>query len=68
VFLPLRGISAIATEGMAFHDPEADQRLYEAIRANITNDAVELSEIDTDINDPTFARAMAARLIELIEG
>jgi uncharacterized protein (UPF0261 family) len=68
VFLPLRGISAIATEGMAFHDPEADQRLFEAIRANITNDAVELTEMDTDINDPTFARAMAARLIELVEG
>jgi uncharacterized protein (UPF0261 family) len=53
---------------MAFHDPEADQRLFEAIRANITNDAVELTEMDTDINDPTFARAMAARLIELVEG
>jgi hypothetical protein len=27
-----------------------------------------LTEMDTDINDPTFARAMAARLIELVEG
>lgn len=68
VFLPLRGISAIATEGMAFHDPEADQRLFDAIRANITNEAVELHEIDTDINDRTFARAMGAKLVELIEG
>jgi uncharacterized protein (UPF0261 family) len=68
VFLPLRGISAIATEGMAFHDPESDRRLFEAIRANITNEAVELIEIDTDINDPTFARAMGAKLVELIEG
>lgn len=68
IFLPLQGISAIATKGMPFHDPVADERLFAALRAHIDTDAVELIEMDTDINDPTFARAMASKLDELIQG
>ena len=62
--IPLRGISAIATAGQVFHDPEADAALISAIHEHIA-DRVELREMDTDINDPTFAIAMADALHEL---
>jgi uncharacterized protein (UPF0261 family) len=62
IFLPLKGISAIAGEGGPFHDAEADQALFAAIRAGITNPAVELIELDLPINDPAFASAIAAKL------
>lgn len=63
LFVPLRGISLIATEGQVFHDPEADEALFDAIRANIKSN-VELVELDTHINDPEFAIAMAEKLHE----
>lgn len=65
VFVPLRGVSAISTAGGPFYDPEADRALIEHLKAHLRPD-IELHEWDTDINDPSFARAMAARLDELI--
>jgi uncharacterized protein (UPF0261 family) len=62
LYVPLRGVSMIATEGQPFHDPEADDALFGAIRADLDTDVVELHEMDTDVNDPAFALAMADRL------
>jgi uncharacterized protein (UPF0261 family) len=66
LFVPLRGVSAIATEGQVFYDPEADEALFETIRAGIDTSKVEVHELDTDVNDPAFAHAMADRLHALI--
>jgi uncharacterized protein (UPF0261 family) len=66
LYVPLRGVSAIATEGQVFHDPEADAALFETIRAEIDASKVEVHELDTDVNDPELARAMADRLHALI--
>ena len=66
LFVPLRGVSLIATEGQPFHDPEADRALVEALRENLGAN-VEVHEVETDVNDPAFADAMANRLDELIE-
>lgn len=63
LFVPLKGVSLIDTEGQPFHDPEADAALFETLRENL-NDSVEVREMDTDINDPAFARAAAERLHE----
>ncbi len=63
LFLPLRGVSSIAVEGQVFHNPEADAALLAAIHEHI-DDRVEVREMDTDINDPTFAVAMADALHE----
>ncbi|HKP17156.1 MAG TPA: Tm-1-like ATP-binding domain-containing protein, partial [Gaiellaceae bacterium] len=65
LFLPLKGVSMIATEGGAFHDPGADEALFAALRENLGGN-VELHEVDTDVNDPAFADAMANRLHELV--
>lgn len=67
IFLPLKGVSAIATEGGPFHDPEADAALFDAIRSTVDRDRVDLIELDTDINDPEFAGAMTAKLADYIE-
>ena len=67
LFVPLRGVSAIATDGQVFYDPEADAALFETIRTDLDRSKVELHEIDADVNDPAFALAMANRLHELIE-
>jgi uncharacterized protein (UPF0261 family) len=66
LYIPLRGISMIATEGQPFHDAAADEALFGAVRENLT-DNVELHELDTDINDPEFALAMANRLHEMLQ-
>ena len=52
----------------SFHDAEADEALFETIRSEIDASKVELHELDTDVNDPAFALAMANRLHELIVG
>jgi uncharacterized protein (UPF0261 family) len=61
VFVPLKGVSLIATEGQVFHDPAADEALFGALRETLDPN-VDLRELDLDINDPEFARAMADRL------
>lgn len=67
LFVPLRGVSAIATEGQVFHDAEADEALFDTIRELVDTSKVVVHEIDADVNDPDFALAMANRLHELIE-
>jgi uncharacterized protein (UPF0261 family) len=66
LFLPLRGISAIAVEGGPFHDPAADDALFGAIRDGLDTDVVELVELDMDVNDDRFAIAMVDKLHTMI--
>jgi uncharacterized protein (UPF0261 family) len=61
LYLPLEGVSMIDVEGQPFHDPEADRALFDAIRETVDG-GVELVEMETDVNDEAFARAMAERL------
>src|SRR6266508_5038240 len=61
VFVPLKGVSLIATEGQVFYDPAADEALFGALRQHLDPE-VDLRELDLDINDPAFAQAMADRL------
>src|SRR3954470_2215681 len=67
LFVPLGGISMIATRGQPFHDPEADDALVAGLRETL-DDRVEVHERSEDVNDPAFARATADRPHELIEG
>jgi uncharacterized protein (UPF0261 family) len=61
LFVPLKGVSMIAVEGQPFYDADADAALFAALRETLA-DSVEVHEVDTDINDPEFAVAMADRL------
>ena len=65
LMLPLRGVSAIDVEGGPFYDAEADQALFDTLRAQV-KDPVEQIEVDTDINDPAFAVAAAKKLLDML--
>ena len=61
VFIPTGGVSMIDAPGEPFHDPQADEALIRTLRADLRPD-IECVEMDGNINDPNFARAMADRL------
>ncbi len=66
IFIPTRGVSAIATEGQPFWDPDADAALFQSIRDHLATQ-VEVHELSTAINDPAFANAMVRRLTEMLK-
>lgn len=68
LFLPLRGVSAIAVDGAPFYDPDADAALFDTIRAELDRTRVDLVEMHTDINDPAFAAAAVERLESYLNG
>ncbi|TDC59463.1 UPF0261 family protein, partial [Actinomadura sp. GC306] len=61
LFVPLGGVSALDAPGMPFHDPAADEACFAAMAG-----AVETERLDVNINDPSFGRAMADRLHQMI--
>jgi uncharacterized protein (UPF0261 family) len=65
LFVPSKGVSAIAVEGQPFHDPVADEALFAALRENL-EPRVEVHWLDLDVNDERFALAMADRLHEMM--
>lgn len=65
LFIPRRGVSAIAIEGGPFSDIAADAALINTLLAELGGH-VEVHDLDLDINDPLFAEAMAIRLSEMI--
>ncbi len=67
LFIPLKGVSMIATEGGVFYDAEADQALIENLKAGLDPAKVETVELEMDINDPRFAQAMTERLDQYIK-
>jgi uncharacterized protein (UPF0261 family) len=66
LYIPLRGLSAISIEGGPFSDPAADEALFAGVRAHLAPH-VELHEMNTHINDPAFATAVAAKLDEFLK-
>jgi uncharacterized protein (UPF0261 family) len=62
VLLPLRAVSIISAPGQPFHDPEADSALFDTLRASLRPD-IPLFALDTEINDPAFARACVDALL-----
>ena len=66
LFVPLQGVSMIAVEGQPFHDAEADAALLEGLHETL-GPHVERHDVDTDVNDESFAVALADRLHELIQ-
>ncbi len=68
VFWPDRGVSALDAAGQAFHDPAADAACRDALAGELRAAGRALHRVDAHINDPAFARAMADRLHQLIQG
>ncbi len=66
VLLPKRAISIISAPGQPFHDPVADDALFQAIKSQLRPD-VPVIELDCTINDNVFAEACAKTLLGLIQ-
>lgn len=64
ILLPLDGVSAIDQSGQPFDDPAARDALFEAIRDGAST--TEVVELKNHINDPAFAEAAVAKLLELM--
>ncbi len=64
--LPLGGVSAIDVPGMPFHDPQADEALFSAIRSTLKVTANrQLVELPHVINDAAFAAAVVQHFKEI---
>jgi uncharacterized protein (UPF0261 family) len=59
--IPLRGFSSLSVEGGPLHDPVADQA-FSATFASSLDPAIELIEVDADINSVSFAGVVAEAL------
>jgi uncharacterized protein (UPF0261 family) len=65
--IPLGGFSSLSVEGAALHDPASDRAFAPALASRL-DPAIELIEVDVDINSPIFARAVADALSRAYRG
>ncbi len=64
--IPEGGVSALDAPGQPFHDPQADQALFDAISARFREAANRhLIRVPCHINDPAFAQASVNALNEI---
>jgi uncharacterized protein (UPF0261 family) len=67
VLLPMKGISIVSSEGGEFYRPDIDQILFDSIKKNV-KDAIEVIEVDTNINDEAFAELAVDILMKMKNG
>ena len=65
VLIPLRGVSILDGDGELFCDRAADRAFGDALKTNL-DEGIPVREVDHNINDPAFAAAATALLLELI--
>jgi uncharacterized protein (UPF0261 family) len=61
VVLPRKGFSSLSVEGGPLHDPGSDSIFVDTLRAHLDPD-IDILEVDSDINSPAFAKAVASAL------
>ena len=59
--IPLKGFSSLSIEGAALCDPASDRAFLMILKKHL-DPAIEVIEVDSDINSPVFARAVANAL------
>lgn len=67
LMLPLGGVSGIDMPGQPFYGKEEDEALFDTLRKKVNPNAVEILEMDQNINAPEFGETAAKKLIELME-
>lgn len=65
VLIPCKAISVISAAGQPFHDPIADQRLFDSLTCNLASN-IEVEKMDVEINDVAFASRCAEKLLSNI--
>jgi uncharacterized protein (UPF0261 family) len=65
-FLPEGGVSLIDAPGMPFHDPKADQALFDTLEAEVAPSVNrKLVRLPGNVNDPAFAAALVTAFREI---
>ena len=59
--IPTRGFSSLSVEGGALYDPDTDRAFVDELRKNL-DPQIQIIEVDTHINTPEFAQAVADAL------
>jgi uncharacterized protein (UPF0261 family) len=66
--LPEGGVSMIDAPGKPFHDPEADNALFEAVEKTVRQTASRrIERVDANINDPVFVNAALAAFADITQ-
>jgi uncharacterized protein (UPF0261 family) len=65
--IPLNGFSSLSIEGCALYDPASDEVFTKVLKKHL-DPAIEVIEVDSDINSPDFARAIADALLQAMRG
>ncbi len=65
VFLPLKGVSILDSPGGEFWWPEANRALFSSIKENLRDD-IPVVELDCNINDEVFAKAVTDQLLAFL--
>lgn len=66
VLIPTKGISAVDAVGQPFHDPAADEALFQAIDTGLEGSEIEIEKHQHHINDEEFATQVASALLEVM--
>lgn len=61
VILPRKGFSSLSVEGGPLYDPGSDSIFVNTLKAHL-DPGIEVVEVDSDINSPVFAEAVASAL------
>ncbi len=65
VFVPLKGVSMLDSEGEPFWNPEADRAFLETLKENL-REGIPIYEMDDNVNDPAFVDAVSSKLLEFL--
>ena len=65
--LPLRGVSSLDSEGQVFHNPKADEALFDTLEKNvIQTQRRKLIKLNHNINDPEFSMELVKQFKNII--
>ena len=66
--IPEKGVSALDAPGQAFHDPEADDALFQSLERTLRQtQSRRITRLPYHINDPQFSAALADSFREVIK-
>jgi uncharacterized protein (UPF0261 family) len=66
VLIPEKGVSALDADGQSFHDPQADQALFDEFEAAVRGtEHVTVQRLPLHVNDPAFAAALVDEFTRL---
>ena len=66
--IPEKGVSALDAPGQAFHDPEADDALFQSLERTLRQtQSRRITRLPYHINDPQFSAALAANFRDIIK-